>query len=97
MRLFSIYIILDTRAKAIIGPIQHDFSPVPIMRQVTEAANKPGLIGNTPEDFIVIEVGKIDDETGQLYTLSGDKVDTTPELVCKVAALKTHQKPELVN
>lgn len=99
MRLYNLYVVLDKKARTLIGPVVHDHSPVPIIRQITEAVNseKPGLIRNSPEDFVILHVGAIDDETGQLYTADEDAQQLVPigdrptEIAQAIALREKHQ------
>lgn len=88
MRLLNLYVVYDKQARTIVGPIVHDQSPVPILRQITEAVRKPGLIGNNPEDFHILHIGMIDDESGQLYGTAGNSLESEMHIVAEAIALK---------
>ena len=103
MRLLNLYCVLDTRAKAIIGPIVHHHNAVPVIRQITEATQADkGLIANSPEDFNIIHIGMIDDETGELYSIAGTPMITEdgdhklvpnePVIVANALALRPPQQ-----
>lgn len=83
MRKLNLYVVIDERAKTIIGPMVHDTSPVPIVREIEAAVNSPeSLIGRNPEDFSIYDVGQVDEETGTLYP------HETRELIVKAIVLK---------
>lgn len=82
-RLLNLYVVIDEKAKTIVGPIVHDHSPVPVTRQIEEAVNKPGtLIANSPEDFAIYDLGQVDEKTGRIYPLK------EPELIARAIVLK---------
>ena len=82
MRKLQLWAVIDTRAKTIVGPVVHDHSAVPLIRQITEAVNKPGtLIANSPEDFAIYHLGEIDEETGEIEAAQ-------PALLTTALALK---------
>jgi hypothetical protein len=65
MRVKTLYALRDKRAATIVGPISHDYSPVPIIRELTgHANNKEHFVGQAPADYDLISVGQIDEETG---------------------------------
>lgn len=89
----NLYVVIDTKAGALIGPIIHDRSPVPIIRQITEAVNKTdaqgkpdGLIARNPDDFSIYHIGEIDESIGL--------VDGFNEPVLITTALALKAKPE---
>lgn len=87
MRTLNLYVVIDERAKTIVGPIVHDSSPVPITRQIETAVNSPeSLIGRNPEDFSIYEIGKVDEATGKLFELP------EPELIVKAIVLRRPER-----
>lgn len=87
MREKHLYVVLDKKAKALLGPIMHDYNEVNITRQVIEAVNKPDtLIGRSPEDFCILCLGSIDEETGQFYD-----TDDSPKVIAEALALRAFQ------
>lgn len=93
MRLLNLYIVYDRQAKTIIGPIVHDHSAVPIVRQITEAVNKPGtMIANTPEDFDIRHIGMIDEESGNLYDIYGEQLKNDIQTVAQAIALRARDQ-----
>lgn len=89
MRLLKLYVVYDSKAQTLIGPVVHDHSAVPIIRQITEAVNKPGtLIANNPDDFKILNIGMIDEETGVLYDRNGENAVDAPEIITSALALK---------
>ena len=78
MRVLNIYVLLDEKAKTIVGPVVKSFSEVPIVRELIEQLTKPdSIIGRNPEDFTLYLVGTVDDETGQLTALDEPQTVTT--------------------
>lgn len=88
MRLLNLYLVYDKKARTIVGPIVHQQSPVPILREIAEAVKKPGLIGNNPEDFQIRHIGMIDDETGDLYNIGAELLNHEIHIVAEALALK---------
>lgn len=103
MRLLNLYVVLDTKAKTLIGPIVHDPNAVPIIRQIAEAVNgDKGIIAKNPEDFAILHIGMIDEETGHLHSTKGEALiwvntdsktyeNNEPEVVTTALALKAIQ------
>lgn len=89
MRLLNLYIVLDTRAKALVGNVIAANSHIPLVREIQAQLEDPkSLIGRNPEDFCVLCVGRIDDTTGQLYDLEDDaNIFCAPELLAQARAL----------
>lgn len=84
MRLLNLYVVYDERAKAIIGPVVHDFSPVPILRQITDAVKaEKGLIAQNPEDFVILHIGTINEDSGEITAIE-------PRILARAAELKNH-------
>jgi hypothetical protein len=80
--MLALYVVIDERAKTMIGPVVHDHSPVPIIRQITEAVNKPDtMIGRNPEDFGIYRIGEIDEERGEIAA-------EQPRLITNALALR---------
>ena len=86
MRMLQLWALIDTRAKTIVGPVVHDHSAVPLIRQITEAVNKPGtLINQSPADFAIFHLGEIDEETGQIIA-ADEPAQLTTALALKTAS-----------
>lgn len=82
-RWLNLYVVIDTKAETIIGPVVHDASYVPITRQITEAVNNPkSLIGQNPEDFAIFQIGRIDEKTGYIEAFE------VPELLTQAIVLR---------
>lgn len=82
MRLLNLFAVIDTRAQAIIGPIVHDHNETPITRQIIDALKTPNtMIAKNPEDFVIVHLGTVDEETGEI---TGKK----PEVIATALALK---------
>lgn len=73
----NLYIILDTRAEAVVGPVLIEENPVPILRALEEAmVGEKNNFNQHPEDFVLLELGKIDTETGTIDAQKPEDVIT---------------------
>lgn len=87
MRLLNLYVVIDEKAKVLVGPIVHDHSPVPITRQIVDAVNNPQtMIAKNPEDFSIWYLGTVDEETGLITALD------TPQRITTALALRAVQQ-----
>jgi hypothetical protein len=67
VRLINLYQVYDTRAKTTIGPIWNAVNEVSVARELSQHANDPKtIIGQTPDDFVLILIGNQDQDTGQI-------------------------------
>lgn len=92
MRLINLYQVYDTRAQTTLGPIFTAINEVSVARELRDHANnKETLIGKTPEDFVLLQIGVQDQDTGQI-----DPMERTT-VVLKCTELVTPQQPQNQN